>query len=265
MIKIETVIRGSFENRYFRFGRGDRTMVIIPGLSVKSVMESADIVAKQYKVFDEDFTTYVFDRRKNISSPYSIKELADDAATLTDILGLKDICLFGTSHGGMISLQLCHTRADLVKKLALGSTSINVSEDNSPALEKWIAKAKSGDAEGLMTDMGRDIYPDYYFNRYEEAFRQLGKTITEEELRRFIIQAETIKGFDFTDRVRDITCPVFAVGSSDDKVLGKTAITEIKKAFSSNPGFSCHIYEGFGHAAYDMAPDFTERLFTFFK
>ena len=44
---------------YFRFGNGSRTMVILPGLSVQSVMASARLIADAYEMFAEEYTVYV--------------------------------------------------------------------------------------------------------------------------------------------------------------------------------------------------------------
>ena len=37
-VKIEQVQTGEFTMEYYRFGRGEKTLVIFPGLSVRSVM-----------------------------------------------------------------------------------------------------------------------------------------------------------------------------------------------------------------------------------
>ena len=44
-IQIETVKTDAFTMDYFQFGQGKETLVILPGLSVQSVMDSADAVA----------------------------------------------------------------------------------------------------------------------------------------------------------------------------------------------------------------------------
>ena len=49
---------------FFRFGHGKETLVILPGLSVQSVMVFADAVAEAYQRLANDFTIYVFDYRK---------------------------------------------------------------------------------------------------------------------------------------------------------------------------------------------------------
>ena len=65
-IPVETVRTKDFEMRYFRFGRGEKTLVILPGLSVQSVMGAADAVAASYAALTEEFTIYLFDRREKL-------------------------------------------------------------------------------------------------------------------------------------------------------------------------------------------------------
>ena len=43
---------------YCTFGRGKRTLVIIPGLSVQSVMPSARDIAEGYRLLTDDYRVY---------------------------------------------------------------------------------------------------------------------------------------------------------------------------------------------------------------
>ena len=68
------------------------------------------------------------------------------------------------------------------------------------------------------------------------------------------------------ERVPALKQPVLVLGAEDDGVLGPQAAKALAAALKDNPHASCHIYEpGYGHAAYDTAPDFGERMYTFFK
>ena len=84
-IPIETVKTAEFEMQYFRFGTGARPFVILPGLSVQSVMGAAEAVAGAYADFAEDYTVYVFDRRSELPETYSVYQMGLD--TLYNRLG----------------------------------------------------------------------------------------------------------------------------------------------------------------------------------
>ena len=73
-----TVKINGYEMDYCSFGSGDKTFVIIPGLSIQSVMGAKDAIEEAYSLMKDDFTTYVFDRRKSVPESYSIADMADD-------------------------------------------------------------------------------------------------------------------------------------------------------------------------------------------
>ena len=69
-VEIKTVVADSFSMDYFCFGKGDQPLVILPGLSIQSVMGAADAIAQAYRSLEDFFTIYVFDRRRNIRQTF---------------------------------------------------------------------------------------------------------------------------------------------------------------------------------------------------
>ena len=264
-IRIETVHTDSFSMDYFRFGSGKRPLVILPGLSVQSVMGAATAVADAYGVFAEDYTVYVFDRRASLPPVYPIRAMAEDTAEALQTLGLKRVCLFGASQGGMIALHLALIHPELVEKLALGSSAARITDEGMAAQKAWISLAARGDRTGLYLSFGEKIYPPSVFEEYRAALTAAAETVTDEELRRFIILAEGMRGFDVLDELDGLRCPVLALGAADDRVLGPEAAAEIAERLGRRPDFEQYTYDGFGHAAYDTAPDYRDRLRCFFR
>ena len=265
MIPIERVECQDFAMEYFRFGTGARTLVILPGLSVQSVMGSADAVAQAYDALAQDYTIYLFDRRETLPETYSVLEMARDTAEAMKALGLKDVYLFGASQGGMMALVIAIEYPGLVKKLVLGSTSAHVLPEQFRSIERWIALAEANDPVGLYLSFGEKIYPPAVFGQFREALIAAGKTVTEAELRRFIILARGIEGFDVSNRVSEIQCPVLAIGVFEDAVLDADATMEIAEKLDLKPDFRLYLYTGYGHAAFDTAPDYRERIKRFFE
>ena len=264
MIKIETVDTGNFSMEYFKFGRGDRILVVIPGVSIQSVMKSADDVANAFVLAHEDFTTYVFDRRKDLPSEYNVYDMARDTTEVIKQLGLTDIYLFGASQGGMISMTIAIENPELVKKLALASTSSHVNDEQFGSLEKWIELAKKGDREGLYLKFGEMIYPKDIFEQFRGFLIDASKTVTDDELKRFIIIAQGAKDFNVTERLKEIKCPVLTTGTFEDQVLDSDATMEIAQELDYNKYFQLYMYTGFGHASFDTAPDFRKRVLDFY-
>ncbi len=250
--------------RYFRFGHGSRPLVILPGLSVQSVMGSADQVAAAYAQMTQDFTVYLFDRREDLPDAYSIRDMARDTAAASRAVGLHDVDLFGASQGGMIALVLAIEYPELVGKMVLGSSSAHVRQAQYRVLENWIRLARDGDREELYLAFGRELYPPAIFEQCREMLLSAAATVTDEELARFITLAEGTRGFDVVDELDRIRCPVLALGVYEDSVLDSDATMEIAERLDLRPDFRLYMYTGYGHAAFDTAPDYRQRILRFF-
>ena len=263
-IPIETVHTPSFSMDYVRFGSGERTLVILPGLSVQSVMGAADAVEAAYRALESDYTIYLFDRRKELPPSYSVREMARDTAGALRALSLEDVCLFGASQGGMMAQVIAVEYPGLVRKMVLGSSSSHVREEQYRVIDGWVRLAKSGDRVGLYLDFGRKLYPPALCEQYRDALVKTAETVTDAELERFVILAEGIRGFDIRDELGRIRCPVLAIGDYADQVLDADATMEIAERLDRRPDFRLYLYAGYGHAAYDTAPDYLERIKRFF-
>ena len=262
-MQIETIETGSFAMDYFRFGSGDRALVILPGLSVQSVMHLASAVERAYRPLANDFAIYVFDRRKNLPDAYPVYEMARDTAEAIRAVGLRKASLLGASQGGMMAMTIAIEQPDLVEKLVLCSTSARVDEAGDQTIEKWVRLAKGRNTTDLYLAFGEAIYPQSMFEQLRALLIASAKRVTDGDLDRFIILAEGMRGFDVTDNLERISCPVFAVGSKDDRILGAEATMQIAERLNGRRDFSLHMYDGYGHAAYDTAPDFKERVLHF--
>ena len=263
-IAIETVQLPDLSMDYFRFGQGEKTFVILPGLSVQSVMGAAEAIAAEYAPLTEEYTVYVFDRRKELPAVYTVADMAEDTAEAMQALGLSHVYLFGASQGGMMGLQLALDHPELIRKMVLGSTSSHLLPQHYRILEKWLGLAKAGDREGLYLAFGEALYPPEVFAQVRETLLKAASTVTEEELARFIVMAEGPRDFNVTERLPEIQCPVLAIGVFEDAVLDADATMEIAEKLDFRPDFRLYMYIGHGHAAYDTAPDYRQRIMAFF-
>lgn len=252
-----------FEMGYCKFGFGSRTFVILPGLSVQSVMKAKEAVEASYGMMGGDFTTYLFDRKYDVSEGYSIYDMADDTATAMKELGLKDVYLFGASQGGMIAMAIAIKYPELVKKLVLGSTSSHVRPEQRGVIDHWIELAKDKGPKELYQDFGKEVYPAAVYEQYKDYFNDVAETVKERELEKFVILAEAIKDFDVTNEIEKIKCPVLVIGVFDDAVLDSDASMEIAEKLDNRTDCALYMYNGYGHAAFDTAPDYRKRVYDF--
>lgn len=247
---------------YFKFGQGEETFVILPGLSVQSVMGFAGLVADAYKVLGDNYTCYLFDRNKELPETYSIHEMAEDSVSAIKELGLKKVNLFGASQGGMMAMDIAINHPELVSKLVLGSTSAALDGEQFEIIDKWIDLAKAGDSEGLYLAFGEKVYPEAVYEQSKELLVGAAKTVTDEDMSRFVILAEGMRGFDLSGDLGSIECPALVLGSKDDQVVGAEASQSMADKLKD---CELYMYEGFGHAAYDTAPDYKDRILEFLK
>ena len=245
---------------YLKFGTGDKTLVMLPGLSVKSVLLMGDAVKNAFRAYDKDFTIYLIDRREDVPPVYTVADMARDTAEKMKELGLKDVCLFGASQGGMMAMLITAWYPELVHKLVLGSTAAKISDLGNSVIGGWVSLAEKRDGEALYLDFLKKVYPAYLFDQFKDIFIATGKSVTEEEFSRFIIIAKGAVDFDAKSELDKIKCPVLVVGSEDDAVLGSAASYDIARRL----GCRIHMYKDYGHDCYDTAPDFRDRMFKFF-
>lgn len=260
-IEVKKIVTDSFEMKYCKFGSGSKTAVILPGLSVKSVTDSADSIASAYGILRDDYTLYLFDRRTVCPPNYTIKDMADDTGRAFELLGLKDIYLFGVSQGGMIAQVIALDYPERVRKLALCSTIARLTEDNyNKVIKEWKHYAEQMDEEALNRSIKENVYSEGFAKEYGEFIMRFLSGITVQDAKRFVILAKGCEGFDVLDRLGEIKCPILVAGSKADKIFDYKYIAEI----AEKTGARMITYENLGHALYDETPDFLGRLKEFF-
>ncbi|QZZ20962.1 alpha/beta fold hydrolase [Leptothermofonsia sichuanensis E412] len=114
---------GDLNVNYQIQGTGEPLLLII-GLSFSLLDWGTvlpDLLAQHYKVI-------LFDNRdagetSRSPHPYTIAQMADDAANLLDVLGESKAHIFGVSMGGMIAQHFALNHANKLDKLILGCTA----------------------------------------------------------------------------------------------------------------------------------------------
>jgi pimeloyl-ACP methyl ester carboxylesterase len=247
--------------RYLCFGKGDKDMVILPGLAVQSVLTSAEAIADAYGMFGKEFKVWLIDRRQNLPGVYTIDDMAEDTAKIMKSLGLKNVCLFGVSQGGMMAEIIAIRHPELVGKLILASSVSKFSAvGDHPVWENWVNLAKQGKIHELNMAFCEELYGPEVFAQFKDAILAAEKGITEEDLKRFVIMAGGTENFSVYDELNKITCPVLILGSEKDTVLDVRNMKETAEIL----GCEIFLYEGYSHAVYDLAPDFKDRIMSFF-
>ena len=260
-MKLDKIQTNRFTMNYCQFGHGSEPLVVLPGVSAQRVLNAATAIEQAYQPLTDACTLYFLERRNDMPAAYSVYEMAADTAEAIQALGLTSVNLFGASQGGMIAMKIAIDHPERVKRLILGSASASITDERYHSVfEPWVHLAKTGEREALNLSFGKAVYPASVYDASRAFFVESAKAISDEDLKRFIAMTEGLRGFNVVDDLKKIACPVLVIGSRDDQVVGGDASPEIAAHLKNG---QLYMYDHYGHAAYDVAPDYTQRLLRF--
>ena len=250
---------------YVRFGKGERNVFILPGLSdgLSTVEGKALLLSVPYFKFFDEFTIYMFSRRAKLPFGHSISDMADDQKKAFDYLKLQSVSLLGVSEGGMIAQMFAAKYPQITDKLVLAVTAPCINDIAMERLDSWLRSVRKKDHKALMIDTAEHSYSDKYLKKYRIIYPFIGSIgKPKDNYARFMINASAIMIFNAVDMLKNITAPTLIIGGDRDKIVGKDASYELHRYIK---GSELHMYEGLGHAAYEEAKDFNDRVFSFIR
>ena len=247
------------EMDYIMFGNGQKPLVMIQGLNTNGINGAAAGLAYMYRLFAKEYTVYLFDRRKDLKEDVTVRELAADIALAMDALGLKNADVFGVSQGGMIAQYLAIDRPDLVHKMVLAVTLSKNNDTVKAVVENWIQLTENADWKGLVQDMTCKMYSDAYVKKYKLFLPLLTMIQKPKDVQRFLTLAKACLTCNAYAELEKIKCPVLVIGGLCDQITTGEASVEIAQKM----GCEIYMYEALGHAAYEEATDFNQRVYTF--
>lgn len=240
---------------YVRFGTGERTLVMLPGLgeALQSIRGTALPVALAYRTLARHWTVYMFGRRNQLPAGYSTRDMARDTAQAMDALGLRQADVVGVSMGGMIAQHLAADAPEHVHRLALVVSCAAPTGQLNASIDHWEALARSGDHTALMDDNVRRIYSEGYYRRNRWLVPVMGRLTRPRSYERFFIQAQACRTHQAMERLALIQAPTLVVGGERDQVLGGDASRHMAERI---PHASLRMYAQGGHGLYEEEKDF---------
>jgi len=263
MAKVQFVEIDDIKMPVTSFGNGSRNLLILPGIYVTNLYHSADAVENAFAELFSDYTVYLMDRNLNMHQGHTIRDMSDDTAKVMDKLGINDAFVFGASMGGMIALFLAADHPEKVKRMIVASSVPRTGANIDRLFDTWIQFARSRDRHGLAISFADFLSSDASRDIFRQITLEAMNQCTDEDLDMFVYQCTACQFMDLRDELlTKITCPTLAIGCLGDHVLGPDGTEEIAKGI----GCDYYMYDGrFGHAVYDEAPDFRQRLLDFFN
>ncbi len=257
-----TIEKGQMD--YLTFGRGEKTLILIPGLGdgFKTVKGMAFPFSVLYRKIGSEYRVYSFSRRRNIAAGHTVKDMAEDLYLAAKALGIECAHIVGVSLGGMIAQQLAAAHPDFVEKLVLTVTTDKIEEEYRTVIKRWMEMAEQGDYAEIMTDTAERSYSEAYLKAARLMYGVITKIGKPESFERFLIQAHACLDHDTSDLLDKISCPTLILGGMQDKIVGAQASFRLAEAI---PDTNLYMYEAYGHGAYEEAKDFQDRLLDFLK
>lgn len=255
---------GDTDMEYVSFGKGKDILIMIPGLGdgLSTVKGMAFILAMTYRMYVPKYTVYIFSRKNCLKQGYSTRDMARDQAEAMKIMGISKASILGISQGGMIAQYLAIDYPALVHKLVLAVTLSKPNETIREVIDIWIRLAEQGDYKGLMIDTAEKSYSENYLKKNRLLYPILGCVGKPKNFSRFLIQANSCIQHNAYTELYKIVCPTLVIGGDSDRIVGNTSVFELAEKISDSELF---IYKGLGHAAYEEAKDFNERVLDFLE
>ena len=249
---IKSIKINNSEMQYATFWTWEKNFVIIPWISMQSVLTSEDALIQVFEKFKEEYTIYIFDRLKEVPKNYSIENMAEDTKNAINKIWLSSINLYWASQWWMIAQYMAIKYPNLINKLILWSTTSKTNGNTFKIFSKRIELAKQGDKKQLAEIFAKNIYSETTIKNFWEIIKQPILNASEEELKKFTILASSMLYFDLKDKIKAITSKTFVIWSIKDWVFWENATKELAEEINCK----YYLYDWFWHAVYDEAPDF---------
>ncbi|MCW3002420.1 MAG: alpha/beta fold hydrolase [Conexibacter sp.] len=200
-------------------------------------------------------------RSGRVEDPFSIVDLAQDAAALLDALGWESAHVLGISMGGMVAQELALRHPERIRTLTLGCTYCGgrgsaLAPDTT--LQRLSAGMMSGDNE-LAIRTAFEVNVSAGFAAGEgayEPFRAMAGALPA-PVPVIMLQMQAIAGHDTSARLPSLAAPTLVIHGDEDQML---PVANGRLIASLVPGARLEILEGVGHIFWWEQPERSAAL-----
>ena len=247
---------------YVTFGKGKKSLVIIPGLGdgLQTVKGMAMPFSITYRILAERYKIYVFSRINELRQGYTTRDMAADVAEAMEALKLDTAYVMGISQGGMIAQWLVADFPEKVQKLILAVTTAKPSQLARERIDYWQKLSQSGTFKHLMLDIAKHSYTQKSYQKWRLLYNIMGSLGRIKDEKRIAIQSQSCLTHDSLEVLKEIQCPTLVLGALEDDVIGVDGSKELATAIS---GCQLLILKHSGHALYEENKAFQEAVCEF--
>jgi pimeloyl-ACP methyl ester carboxylesterase len=253
MAKVKAT-KGYFKNGvpYARFGNGLQNFIIFNGLDLRHEPPSGlqlRMVMNSFLCLTKDYTVYLINRKHELPSAYSIKDMSEDYATLImDELG-GPVDILGVSAGGVIASRFAIDHPDLVRHLIVTGVAHRLDDEARELMIRVRDLARHGKGRAVCTTIiGRASthrVKKYLLKSLMWLLPSLMFSSTTGPSDG-VVEIEAILNSDFAEQLANIKIPTLVAGGDQDFFAPAVLISETADRI---PNAKLILYQGLGHDA----------------
>ena len=249
---------------YVTFGKGNKPLVIIPGLGdgLQTVKGMAMPFSITYRKLAERYKIYVFSRINELRQGYTTRDMAADVAEAMETLNLDATYVMGISQGGMIAKWLAVDFPERAQRIILAVTTAKPSQLARERIEHWQKLSQSGNFKHLMLDIAQHSYTQKSYQKWRSLYNVMGIFGRIKDKQRIDIQSVSCLKHDSLDFLEKINCPTLIIGAEKDDVLGVDSSLGLHQHIKDS---QLTILPECGHALYEQNKDFQKRVLVFLE
>lgn len=238
----------------------------MPVVLLHGLGDSGDLWRHQRAALAERYDVVAVDLPGHGASPpiagrTNLEEMARSVAATADELGLVRPVFVGLSMGGGVAQTLAVTRPDLVRALALVSTS---SEFRSATRERFLARADRAEREGMAAVVDETVprwFTPTFGTEHPDEVERTRATVLATDPASFAAASRANAERNLTARLRSIACPVLFVAGDRDPADPERALRIYRREI---PTLRWHLLPDASHLVPVERPAaFTHILTTF--
>lgn len=191
--------------------------------------------------------------------PYSIEQLADDAAALIEATGIGPVHFVGLSMGGMIGQQLAIRHPNRVRSLSLCDTASEM-----PPRSMWEGRFETARKEGIAGLVDSTIkrwFVGSFVERSPQEIAWVRRMILETTVDGYIACASAVRDMSQTHLLKNIRVPTQIIVGRDDPAC---TLAQSEVLHREIAGSTLHVIDDAAHLGNIEKPgQFTRLLVDF--
>lgn len=241
---------------YNRFGSGTRDIVVAAGLGFEN-KPLTGLMARfntgMYKFLENDFTVYFVTRKPGLRESTSMKDMADDYASMINEEFGEPVDVIGVSTGGSIVQHLAADHPNVISHLVIHSSAHTLNTDAKQLQLRIADFARQGKWRAAYATSLTFIMPSDGFMKFlARPFAWLGSLIVRiilgapDDPSDLVITVEAEDVHHFKDRLSEIKAHTLVIAGDKDPAYTEELFRETAAGI---PDAKLILYEGMGHPA----------------